>query len=52
MFDVFKEVVAELIVETINPSLGFSNDDRRKRSEKVGLVEMISNALHKLTKAY
>ena len=51
MFDVFKEVVAELIVETINPSLGFDND-RRKRSERIGPMEMVSNALHKLMEKY
>ena len=33
MFDVFKEVVAELITETINPKLGFNTDDRRKWSD-------------------
>merc|ERR1711997_1253137 len=30
MFDVFKEVVAEMITETISPKLGFNTDDRRK----------------------
>ena len=45
-FDVFKEVVSELIAETIGSYLGVGN--RRKDSEDgFGLMEMILNALRK-----
>ena len=47
-FDVFKEVIAEIIVEIINPALGLESEivyARETNSKSNGILKMISNVL-------
>ena len=47
-FDVFKEVVAEIITETISPALGIDGAvSFARKLENSGLIQTITNLLHK-----
>ena len=48
-FDVFKEVVAEIITETISPALGIDGAvEFARKLENSGLIQTITNLLRKL----
>ena len=47
-FDVFKEVVAEIITETISPALGIDGAvSFARKLENSGFIQTITNLLHK-----
>ena len=52
-FDVFKEVLAEIITETISPALGIDGAvEFARKMENSGLIQTITNLLRELVSTY